>query len=64
MICFDYKIGIHSLFTNFLYNYAHCGSIITIFCSFERTLNKVYNTFMNFCEQYKTSPCKVLALQV
>ena len=30
MICFDYKIGIHSLFTNFLYNYAHRGSFITI----------------------------------
>ena len=30
MICFDIMIGIPPLFTNFLYNYAHCGSIISI----------------------------------
>ena len=64
MICFDIGMGNDSLLTNFFYSYAHCGSIITIFWSFEGTLNKVNNTFMNLRNQYKTSRCKVFALQV
>ena len=56
MICFDIIIGIPSLFTYFLHNYAHCGSIINIlFCVALNALNKVYNTFMNLRDQYKTS---------
>ena len=58
MICFDIMIGIPSLFTNFLYNYAHCGSIINIlFCVALNALNKVYNTLVNLRDQYKTSRC-------
>ena len=65
MICFDIRIGIPSLFMNFLYKYAHCGRIINILFSLAlNALTKIYYTFMNLCDQYKTSRWKVLEFQV